>query len=136
MTAEVLLAVVAAWHAAFQLTVSAIVYPTLLERTSDFAVAHARHSRRILILVIPTYAVVVAASGWRLADGKLDPATVVAIAAQGVVLATTALGAAPAHAAMGREGLTAPLASRLRRADWLRTACALIGLAAAVVAAG
>lgn len=136
MTAAIFLAVVSGWHAAFQLTVSAIVYPTLLERTSDFADAHTRHSRRILVLVIPTYAAVLVASAWRLASGDLGPATLVAVAAHALVLAITALSAAPAHAALGREGLTAQLASRLRTADWLRTAGSLVGLAAALVAVG
>lgn len=135
MTAAVALAVLAGWHAAFQATVTAIVYPTLIEQpTRGFERAHERHSRRIVILVVPTYAVVLAVCAWRLLAGDLDVSTLVAVAAQGVALGSTAVLAAPTHAALGRRGPVPVLLTRLRWADGLRTVAALVGLGAALLA--
>lgn len=135
MTAAVLLAVVAAWHAAFQLTVTVVVYPALLGRAApEFARAHEQHSRRVLVLVVPTYAGILAAVGWTVVEGPTGPATVVAAGAQVLVLGLTAFGAAPAHTALGREGPTAATVQRLRRVDAARTSVALVGLVAALAA--
>lgn len=63
--AVVALAVVGAAHAAFQLTVSVVVYPALASVGADqFTLAHDAHSRRIVLLVVPLYAALVAVCGW------------------------------------------------------------------------
>ncbi|MBT9256884.1 hypothetical protein KMZ32_12880 [Phycicoccus sp. MAQZ13P-2] len=135
MTPLVALAAVAAWHAAFQLAVSTLAYPTLLEQPVDrFAAAHDRHSRRVLVLVVPTYAAVLGAVVWAVAAGPRTPAVLLAVALQGVVLLLTALLAAPTHGALGREGRTPALARRLRAVDAARSVTALAGLVAAVAA--
>ncbi|NHA69512.1 hypothetical protein [Phycicoccus flavus] len=134
-TPVVVLALVAAWHAAFQSTVTLIVYPTLAAHPRDrFAPAHDAHSRRILALVVPTYAAVLGAGTWVLVAGPRTPVTLVAVLAQGLVLAVTALAAAPTHGALGREGPTPALLRRLRLADAARTVLALAGLAVAAAA--
>ncbi|QKE83292.1 hypothetical protein [Arthrobacter sp. NEB 688] len=135
MTPLVALAAVAAWHAAFQLAVSTLAYPTLLEQPADrFADAHDRHSRRVLVLVVPTYAAVLGAAGWALASGPRTAAVLMAVALQGVVLLLTALLAAPTHGALGRRGRTPALARRLRTVDAARSVTAVAGLVAAVAA--
>lgn len=134
MSPLVLLAVVAAWHAAFQVTVTALVYPALLAcPAGTFPDAHARHSRRIVPLVGATYAAVVLACGWVLLSGG-GAAAGTAVAAQVVALGTTAVVAAPTHGALGRSGPTPVLTRRLRVADAVRTVAACTGLVAALVA--
>ncbi|MBR7744021.1 hypothetical protein KC207_12040 [Phycicoccus sp. BSK3Z-2] len=131
----VVLAVVAAWHAAFQVTVTALVYPVLLARsTREFAASHDAHSRRITLVVGPTYLAVLLACGWAVAAGGLGPTGVLAVLAQALVLALTAVAAAPTHGALGRRGPDPVLVRRLRRADLARTVVALAGLVAACVA--
>lgn len=135
MTPLVALAVVAAVHAGFQVTVSAVVYPVLADRTGpDFAAAHTDHSRRIVRLVGPLYLAVLAVGAWVVVAAPLGPAVLVALGAQAVVLLTTAAVAAPAHGALGRDGPTPPLLRRLLTADRVRAGAAVVGLVAALVA--
>ncbi len=135
MTPLVALAVVSALHAGFQVTVSAVVYPTLAARPGPgFAAAHADHSRRIVRLVVPLYLAVLLVGGWVLADGPSGTTVLLALGAQAVALATTAVAAAPTHGALGRDGATPALLRRLLAADRVRTVAALLGLGAALVA--
>lgn len=123
-------------HAGFQLAVSALVYPALAtESPQRFPTAHDAHSRRITPLVGVVYAgVLAAAAGAVAADGGRPSRTTAAwLGAQGLALGTTALVAAPLHGRLGRRRTEEDL-RRLRRADLVRTAAAVAGLAAAVTA--
>ena len=63
-TALVLLTATAWAHAAFQLTVSALVYPVLAATPhAAWRRAHDRHSRVISVLVVPLYAAVLVSTG-------------------------------------------------------------------------
>ncbi len=132
-TVEVLVLASAALHAGFQLTVSALVYPALL-RAEPFAPAHARHSRGIAPIVVVVYGALVASGTARLVVGELDAASFVALGGAALAGLTTALVAAPTHGRLAR-GRTDALARRLTRADLVRTAGAVLGLAGALVAA-
>jgi hypothetical protein len=131
---EALLAVSAA-HLAFQLVVSVVVYPALADvPTGSWAPAHAAHSRRITWVVAPLYAAVAAACVWSLLSPRLPVAVVVACAGHAVAAGTTALVAAPTHGRLGRDGKRADLVRRLLVSDRVRTAGALVALAASLVA--
>jgi hypothetical protein len=126
----------AALHAGFQLAVSALVYPALADVPAErFAAAHDAHSRRITPLVGAVYLAVLATSApvvVAVARGRRPSARVVtAVAAQAVSLGITAFAAAPLHGRLGRARSDEDL-RRLLRADRVRTAAALVGLAAAV----
>ncbi|WP_338074944.1 hypothetical protein [Kineococcus vitellinus] len=124
-----------ALHAGFQAVVSAVVYPALAEVGPErWGAAHGAHSHRIVLLVAPLYAGLVAVWGWVALTQRLDAALVVAAAGTALAGATTALVAAPLHARLGREGPSAALLTRLLRADRVRTLGALLGLAGAVAA--
>jgi hypothetical protein len=134
--AVVALAVVGAAHAAFQLTVSVVVYPALASVGADqFTLAHDAHSRRIVLLVVPLYAALVAVCGWAVAT---DPRPLVqaAVAAHGLALLTTALVAAPTHGRLGTSGPTPSLLRRLAVFDGVRSVAAVVGLALALLALG
>ena len=130
---ETLLLAAVAMHAGFQLTVTALVYPALF-RAPDWERAHAAHSRSITPLVAVVYAALVAAAVWVVVDGIDEAATVVALAGVALSLATTALVAAPAHGRLA-AGRDATVVRRLRVADLVRTAGAVVALAGALVAA-
>lgn len=132
--AAVALAVVGAAHAAFQSTVSVVVYPALAGVGREaFAAAHDAHSRRIVVLVGPLYAALVAVGAWAaLSDPR--PLVLAAVAAHGVALLVTAAVAAPTHGRLGSAGPDRALLRRLARADRARTAAALAGLALSVAA--
>lgn len=135
MTPLVVLAVVAAVHAGFQVTVSAVVYPALAASPGPgFAAAHAEHSRRIVPLVAALYLAVLLAGGWVLVAAPLGPGVLVALGAQAAALVTTAAAAAPTHGALGRDGATPVLLRRLLVADRVRTGAAVVGLGAALAA--
>jgi hypothetical protein len=130
--AEVLVLAAAAVHAGFQVTVTVLVYPTLL-RAEPFAPAHRRHSRAIAPVVVVVYGALVLSGALRLLSGAVDAASWVALAGAGTALGTTALVAAPTHGRLG-AGRTDALARRLTRADLVRTAAALVGLTGALAA--
>jgi hypothetical protein len=132
----VALAVVGAAHAGFQATVSVVVYPALAAVGPErFAAAHDAHSGRIIALVAPLYAALLAVGIWAvLADPQ--PLVLAAVAAHGVALLITAAFAAPTHGRLGKDGPTPALLRRLSRADWTRTAAALAGLALSLLALG
>lgn len=130
----VALAVVGAAHAAFQTTVSVVVYPALAAvRDEGFAAAHDAHSRRIVALVAPLYATLLAVGAWAaLADPR--PLVIAAVAAHGVALLVTASVAAPTHGRLGSDGPTPDLLRRLLRSDLARTAAAWTGLVLSLLA--
>ena len=123
-------------HAAFQVTVTVLVYPVLvLVGPEEWERRHDRHSRAILPLVVLTYGALVLASV-PFAIHHHGPAAWVALAGGWAAMVVTALVAAPTH---GR--LTSPEPPLLRRlvvADRWRAALACVGLvrAAASVRAG
>ncbi|WP_205687443.1 hypothetical protein [Cellulomonas endophytica] len=126
-----LLAATAA-HAAFQAVVTAVVYPALLEVPPDrWEAAHERHSRRTVRVVAPLYGLLLASCAATVVRRPRRPLALVAVAATGGALTTTALVAAPTHAALGRHGPRPALVARLRRWDRVRLACALLGVTAA-----
>ena len=119
-------------HAGFQLTVTLLVYPTLVRVAPEaFAEAHDRHSRGIVPLVALVYAAVV---GTALGDVLTDPDSVrawlAALASAGALL-VTAVRAAPLHDRLGRRGPEPGLLRSLLSADRLRTLLALVAAAAA-----
>lgn len=125
-------AVAAALHAGFQVTVTALVYPTLAGRSdADWRAAHDRHSRAISPLVGAVYLLVLAAGGWLVA-GRPGPLGWVALAATAGALLVTAALAAPLH---GRLADRDPaLVRRLLVVDRLRCAAAVVGAVAASAA--
>ncbi|SEQ67476.1 hypothetical protein [Microlunatus flavus] len=129
-----LLVAATALHAGFQLTVTALTYPALVEvEETRFARAHALHSRRIVPLVALVYGTVVVTCLGALVTAPGAVAVWVAAAASAVAVLVTALRAAPLHGRLGRHGPDAALLTALTRADRVRTAAALAALVAAVV---
>lgn len=132
--AAVLLLTATALHAGFQLTVTVLVYPTLVRvDPTAFAAAHAVHSRRITPLVALVYGAVVVASVVAVATDPASAATWTSAVASAAAILVTALRAAPLHGRLGREGPRPALLLGLVRADRVRTVAALVALAAAVV---
>jgi hypothetical protein len=132
--AVVALAVVGAAHAAFQLTVSVVVYPALASVGADqFAVAHDAHSRRIVVLVGPLYAALVVVCGWAVVT-EPRPLVLAAVAAHSLAMVTTALVAAPTHGRLGTSGPSPVLLRRLAVSDGVRTLAAVVGLVLALLA--
>ncbi|MCW2816449.1 MAG: hypothetical protein JWN84_3904 [Nocardioides sp.] len=132
MSPLVAFALVAAAHAGFQLTVTVLVYPALVEvERSAWDGAHGRHSRRIVPLVALLYAGLVGTGGVLVADG---PGVLgwVALAAAAGALATTAGFAAPIHGRLRAESDV--LRRTLLLVDWVRCAFAVVSAVAAVVA--
>ncbi|PKW27841.1 hypothetical protein [Phycicoccus duodecadis] len=135
MSPLVALAVVAAAHAGFQVTVTALAYPALATVPADrFAAAHGAHSRRIVPLVGLVYLGVLLVGGWALVAAPLGAAALTALAAQAAVLLVTAAQAAPLHAALGRRGAEPALLRRLLGVDRVRAALTVTGLVAALLA--
>ena len=127
---SVLLAV-SGLHAGFQLVVTAVVYPALADVPADrWEEAHAAHSRRITWVVAPLYAAVAGGCAWSLRSRPVAAPVAVALAGHAVAAGTTALVAAPTHGRLGRDGGRPELLRRLLRADRVRTAGALVALAA------
>ncbi|WP_432494472.1 hypothetical protein [Kineococcus auxinigenes] len=123
----------AALHAGFQAVVTAVVYPALAAAAAapGWARVHAAHSRRIAPVVAVVYASVLATWAWVLLVRPLTGWLVLAAAGSALAGLSTALVAAPVHARLGREGPRPALLRRLRRADGVRLAGALLGLAGA-----
>lgn len=92
------------------------------ERFPEF---HRIHSNRTTWVVLPPMLVELVTSWVLVVD---PPADATALAVAGAALATgtwllTALGAAPAHGEIGRQGLSPALTRRLMAFSWARTAC-------------
>ncbi|SEB86580.1 hypothetical protein SAMN04489844_1219 [Nocardioides exalbidus] len=124
----------ASLHAGFQLTVTLVVYPALVDVAPEaWTRAHDRHSRRIAPLAVVLYAALVLLLGWTILAEPGSPGTWVALAGGVVSVLATALAAAPLH---GRLSLVPPaerrvLLERLVRADRVRTVGALVCLVGA-----
>lgn len=129
----VALAVAAALHAGFQLTVTAVVYPALARVDGDrWSAAHDAHGRSIAPLVGVVYLALAGAGAWAMLS---EPSLWVGVSVAGALLAglATALVAAPTHGALGR-GRSAELVGRLLVADRVRSLGAVVCLVAALVA--
>lgn len=129
----VALALAAALHAGFQLTVTAVVYPALARVDGDrWPAAHDAHGRSIAPLVGGVYLALVGAGIWAVLS---EPGLWVWVSVAGALLAglTTAFVAAPTHGALGR-GRSDALVGRLLVADRVRSLGAVVCLAAAVLA--
>jgi hypothetical protein len=121
-----------ALHLGFQLTVSGMVYPALADLQPDqWTLAHGRHSRRIVPLVVLTYALVLVALGAGFWVGPVTGWLVASAAGTALALATTAVGAAPLHGRLGAGHDTA-LVTRLLWVDRLRVIGAILAAVAAV----
>ena len=132
MSAEQFLLLATGVHLGFQAVVTIVVYPGLVNLApADWERGHATHTHRMIIVVIPVYAVLVLALGWALATVSFSPALIVTTGALLIVGITTALVAAPIHDRLSTSGPTQKLIRNLRRADTLR----LIGAAVACGAA-
>lgn len=135
MTPLAALALAAALHAGFQVTVTALAYPALAAVPADrFAAAHDAHSRRIVPLVGLVYLALLGAGAWVLAAAPLGVAVWAALAAEGATLLVTAALAAPLHGALGGRGPDPALLRRLLVVDRGRAALSVAGLVAAVLA--
>jgi hypothetical protein len=130
--AEVALLAATAVHAGFQVTVTVLVYPALF-RAQDWVSAHRAHGRAITPVVAVVYAALVLAVGGAILEGVSGPGTVVAIVGVALSLAVTALVAAPLHGRLTGHREVA-LLRRLRIADLVRTAGAVVGLVGAALA--
>jgi hypothetical protein len=132
VSAEQFLFLATGVHLGFQAVVTIVVYPGLVNLApDDWERGHAAHTQRMIIVVIPVYAVLVLALGWALATVSFSPASIVITAALLIVGLTTALVAAPIHHRLSTSGPTQKLIRNLRRADTVR----LIGAAVACGAA-
>ena len=132
MSAEQFLLLATGVHLGFQVVVTIVVYPELLNLAPDgWERGHAAHTRRMIVVVIPVYAAVAVALGWALATVCCSPALFVTAGAVLIVGVTTALVAAPIHHLLSVDGPTQKLIRDLRLADTLR----LIGAAVACGAA-
>lgn len=130
----VLLVAATALHAGFQLTVTTLTYPALVEvEAARFARAHGVHSHRIIPLVALVYGLLVVACLGALVTAAGSAAVWMAGVASGVAVLVTAVRAAPLHGRLGRLGPEPALLRSLTRADRVRTAAAVVALVAAVV---
>ena len=130
---SVVLVAATAVHAGFQLTVTCLVYPALARvGPTEFARAHAAHSRAIVPLVGLVYgAAVVAVVGTVVGAPRSVLAWSAAGATAGAVL-VTAFRAAPLHGRLGRHGPEPDLVRSLILTDRVRTLFALLALVAAM----
>lgn len=133
-SSEVALLAATAVHAGFQATVSTLVYPALARAPAGrWAETHLAHTRAITPLVAVIYGGLVVTGGWALLSGP-NGWTLVALTATAVAVLVTAVVAAPAHGRLG-AGHDRAGVDRLLRADRVRTAAAVVAVAAATVAA-
>ncbi len=132
VSATAFLAATAA-HAGFQLTVTWLVYPTLVRVGPDrWEQAHDRHSRGIVPLVVVLYGALVLTSAYVLGYHH-GLATWLGVAGAAGAMLVTAAAAAPTH-----QRLTTPEPRLLRRlivADRWRAGFACLALVGAVVTA-
>lgn len=121
MNSALALLAAGALHLGFQLVVTLVVYPALSDVPDDgWSRAHAAHSRRITAIVAPVYGLLAAACLWVLVAGPYDVPILVSVAGAATSAVATALVAGPVHGRLGREGRSAELLGRLRRADIVR----------------
>ncbi len=134
--AEALLAA-SSLHLGFQGLVTAVVYPALVDVPADrFAAAHAAHSRRMGVVVALVYGLLATACLAVLVAGPRSVPAVASVGAAAVAAGTTAFVAAPAHRRLGREGRSDDVLRRLRAADRVRLAAAVLGAVGALLATG
>lgn len=120
-------------HLGFQLVVTAVVYPALVTTPPrDFPAAHTAHSRRITPVVAVVYGSVLAAWVWVAVSVPSSPHLWVALAGTVLSGVSTAVAAAPTHSRLGQEGPRPALLTRLRRADAVRLAGAVLTVAGAL----
>ena len=132
MAAGLWLVAATALHLGFQLTVSVLVYPALADLTPEqWVIAHGRHSRRIVPLVVLTYAAALLTLAAAFRAGPATGWLVASAAGTALALVATASGAAPLHGRLGAGHDTA-LVGRLLWVDRLRTAGALLAAASAM----
>jgi len=127
------LAAAAGLHLGFQLTVTALVYPNLVRVDADhWSLAHYRHSRSIVPLVVLTYGLLLLTGGWAVVAAP-GAGVLVSVAGGGLSLSTTALVAAPTHGRLA-AGHDPGLLHRLLLADRVRSVGAVVCLGGALVA--
>lgn len=115
--------------------VQVVHYPLFPLVGDSFTEYHRSHSNRTTFVVLPPMLVELVTSFLLLLDPPGD-ATGLVVAGAALAAATwalTALGAAPAHGRIGREGLEPELQRRLLRISWVRT-LAWTGHAGVVIA--
>ncbi len=133
MSPETALVAATALHLGFQSVVTVVVYPALSRTPPEsWEDAHAAHSRRISVLVVPLYLAVVVACGWVVVAGPVTTGSVLAVVGNGVAMAVTAVVAAPSHGRLGRHGASSGELSRLLAADRVRLVATFVALVAAV----
>lgn len=126
----------AALHLGFQLTVTLLVYPVLVERGRlgvAWAEVHATHSRRITPPVLVVYGALLpplTVAGGRLVTGEAGWGSAVALLGGALALTATAAVAAPAHGRLAR-GWDEAVGRRLVHADVVRLLGASVCLAGA-----
>jgi hypothetical protein len=125
--------VATAAHAGFQLTVTVLVYPTLVRVAPEqWERAHARHSRGIVPLVVVVYAALVATS-LPFALHHHAPAAWLGLAGAWGAMLVTAAAAAPTHARLSTP--EPRLLRRLLVVDRGRAGLACLALLGAVLTA-
>ena len=133
MSAEQFLLLATGVHLGFQAVVTIVVYPGLANLAhEDWERGHAAHTHRMIIVVVPVYALLVLALGWALVTVSFSTALIVTTGALLFVGVTTALVAAPIHHRLSTGGPTQKLISDLRRADTLRLVGAAVACGAAL----
>ncbi|MCE0487080.1 hypothetical protein [Ornithinimicrobium sediminis] len=134
MDALTALAVAAALHAGFQLTVTSVVYPALARVPAErWSTAHEAHGRSIVPVVGITYLGLAGTGLWALIVAPGNPWVWLSVAGALVAGVTTAAVAAPTHGALGR-GRDDALLGRLLVADRVRSLGAVVALAGALAA--
>jgi hypothetical protein len=133
VSAEQFLLLATGAHLGFQAVVTIVVYPGLVNLApDDWERGHEAHTHRMIIVVIPVYAVLVLALGWALATVRFSPALIVTTGAILFVGMTTTLVAAPIHHRLSTGPPTQKLIRGLRRADNFRLIGAAIACGAAL----
>lgn len=128
------LAVAAALHAGFQLTVTAVVYPALVTVPArDWTRAHTAHGRAITPVVVLTYGALLTAVAWALPSQPSDPAVWVCAAGTALSMSATAFVAAPTHGRLAHRQDEMFL-RRLIVSDRVRAVGAVVAFVAAAVA--
>ena len=133
LTPGAALLVANALHLGFQGVVTSVVYPALREVPApEWGRAHAAHCRRIIWSVVPVYGLLAAACAWALLAGPRGVLSALAVAGASTAGLATAVVAGPTHRRLAREGPTGTLLTRLRRADLVRLAGAIVGFCSAL----
>ncbi len=109
---------------------------------AEFPAYHARHNRALpLLVILPSLLALLSAVLviWSLPAGVPLWGALVVVGIDVAVVISTAVGQAPLHAKLDREGQSAAVVSRLVRSNWIRTvlwtvnALLLLGLGAAAL---